>query len=103
MLAFDGLHVEINRPGFGIAADGGIAGVGEGAGLAVAEAGDVVFVAAEVLLFGCSVNRGRCQLYSRGQNKEETVLQLEGAELLIYDLPDNLIRGHDRRKWPWTL
>lgn len=55
MLAFDGLHVEVDGAGFGIAANGGIAGVGEGAGLAVAEAGDVVFVAAEVLLFGRSV------------------------------------------------
>ena len=57
MLPFDGFHVEVDGAGFGIAADGGIAGVGEGAGLAVAEAGDVVFVPAEVLLFGCSVCR----------------------------------------------
>ena len=56
MLAFDGLHVEVDGAGFGIAADGGIAGVGEGAGLAVAEAGDIVFVAAEVLLLGRSVS-----------------------------------------------
>ena len=55
MLSLDGLHVEVDGAGVGIAADGGIAGVGEGAGLAVAEAGDVVFVAAEVLLLGCSV------------------------------------------------
>ena len=57
MLSLDGFHVEVDGTGFGIAADGGIAGVGERAGLAVAEAGDVVFVAAEVLLFGCSVGR----------------------------------------------
>ena len=57
MLSLDGLHVEIYGTAFGIAADGGIAGVGEGAGLAVAEAGDIVFVAAEVLLLGRSVGR----------------------------------------------
>ena len=57
MLPLDGFHVEVDGAGFGIAADGGIAGVGEGAGLAIAEAGDVVFVSAEVLLFGCSVWR----------------------------------------------
>ena len=32
-------------------ADSGIAGVGEGAGLAIAETGEVVFVAAESLVF----------------------------------------------------
>jgi hypothetical protein len=34
-----------------VCADGGIARVGQRAGLAVAETGDVVFIAAEVLLF----------------------------------------------------
>lgn len=65
VLPLDGLHVEVDGARFGIAADGGIAGVGEGAGLAVAEASDVVFVAAEVLLFGgsiskCDVSYGHC-------------------------------------------
>jgi len=54
----DGFHVKVEGAGFGVWADGGIAGVGEGAGLAVAEAGDVVLVAAEVLLFGGSEGRG---------------------------------------------
>ena len=58
VLPFDGLHVEVDGARFGVAADGGVAGVGEGAGLAVAEAGDVVFIAAEILLFGCSVRGG---------------------------------------------
>ena len=57
MLPLDGFHVEVDGAGFGIAAEGGIAGVGEGAGLAVAEAGDVILVSAEVLLFGCSISR----------------------------------------------
>ena len=57
MLSLDGFHVEVDGTGFGVATDGGIAGVGEGAGLAVAEAGDIVFITAEVLLFGCSVGR----------------------------------------------
>ena len=56
--ALDGFHVQVQGAGSGVRADGGIAGVGEGAGLAVAEAGDVVFVAAEVLLFGGSAVRG---------------------------------------------
>ena len=52
MCALDGLHVEIEGSGVWIGADGGIAGVGEGAGLPVAEASDVVLIATEVLLLG---------------------------------------------------
>ena len=36
MLSLDGLHVEVDGARVGVAADGGIAGVGEGARLAVA-------------------------------------------------------------------
>ena len=36
--------------------NGGIAGVGEGAGLPVAETGDIIFVPAEVLFLGGSRN-----------------------------------------------
>lgn len=52
MCALDGLHVEVEGAGLGVCADGGIAGVCERAGLSVAEAGDIVFVATEVLLLG---------------------------------------------------
>ena len=52
--ALDGLDVEVEDAGFGVGAHGGIAGVGEGAGLPVAEAGDVVLVAAEGFFFCCS-------------------------------------------------
>ena len=55
VLPFDGFHVEVDGAAFGIAADGGIAGVGQGAGLAVAKAGDVILIAAEILQFGRSV------------------------------------------------
>lgn len=58
MGALDGLDVEVEAAGGGVGADGGIAGVGEGAGLAVAEARHVVFIAAEVCCFcGESVTR----------------------------------------------
>ena len=52
--ALDGLHVEVEGAGGGIGADCGVAGIGEGAGLTVAEASDVVLIAAEVLVFGGS-------------------------------------------------
>lgn len=53
--AFDGLGVEVHGACFGVGAHGCVAGVGEGAGLAVAEAADVVFISAEVLFFCCSI------------------------------------------------
>ena len=55
MCPLDGLHVEVQHTSLRVGTDGGVAGVGEGAGLAVAEAGDIVFVSAEVLLLGGSV------------------------------------------------
>lgn len=54
MRALDGLHVEVEGTGFGVCTDGGVSGVCERAGLAVAETSDIVFVATEVLLFGSS-------------------------------------------------
>lgn len=70
MLPLDGLHVKVDGARFGIGADGSIAGVGEGAGLAVAETCDVIFVPAEVLLFGGSVVR--CDVsYGHYYGKEE--------------------------------
>ena len=59
MLPLDGFHVEVDSTGFGIATDGGIAGVGERAGLTVTEASNIVLVAAEILLFGCPISRIR--------------------------------------------
>ena len=49
MCALDGFHVEVEDTVF--LSDRGIAGVGERAGDAVAQAGDIVLVAAEVLAF----------------------------------------------------
>lgn len=49
------LDVEVEALGVGVGADRGIAAVGQRARLAVTEARDIVFVAAEVLVFGCSV------------------------------------------------
>ena len=93
MLSLDGLHVEVDGAGFGIAADCSIARVGKRAGLAVTETGDVVFITAEILLFGCS--SGRCDVsYALGRRTKGAILELERAELLIDNLPDNFIRGH---------
>ena len=61
--------------------------------MAVAEASDVVFVAAEVLLLGGS----GCGLVGLivGNGGGGELLEFERAELLIYDLPDNLVGCHD--------
>lgn len=94
MRTLDGFHVEVEGAGFWVWADGGIAGVGEGAGLAVAKAGDVMFVAAEILLFWGSVGRwwlagfGRSDGVERGRGD---ILEFEGAELLVYHLPDYFV------------
>lgn len=52
--SLDGFHIEVQRARFGVGADSGIAGVSKRAGLTIAEACNVVFIAAEVLLFGGS-------------------------------------------------
>ena len=98
MLPLDGLHVEVDGTSFRIAADGGIAGVGKGAGLAVAEASNIVFIAAEVLLFGCSVGRREISYghHYKSNKRWGNTLELKGTKLLVYNLPDNLIRSHDR-------
>lgn len=54
--AFDCLGVEVHGAGFRVGTHGCVAGVGEGAGLAVAETANVVFISAEVLFFCCSVS-----------------------------------------------
>ena len=74
MRPLDGFHAQVEHAGGRRGADGGVAAVGEGAGLPVAETGHVVGVAAEALIFGC--------------------FELEGAELLVDDLPDDFVRGH---------
>jgi hypothetical protein len=50
----DGLHVEVDGLLFRVLSDGGIARVRQRAGLPVAEAGDIILVAAEILLLVCS-------------------------------------------------
>ena len=55
MGTFDGFGIEIESAGCGGGPDCGIAGRGEGTGLSVTKAGDVVFVSAKVLGFGGSV------------------------------------------------
>lgn len=52
MRALDGLHVEVQSSSVWVGANGGITRVGEWAGLPIAEAGDVVLIATEVLLLG---------------------------------------------------
>lgn len=76
-----------------VGADGGISRVCEGACRAGAEAGDIVLIAAEVLLFRCSSER-ESALQDRSWVCTVHILQFEGAELLVDNLPNNLIRRH---------
>ena len=61
MCAFGALYVQAEGASFGIRTDGCIAGVGKRTGLAVAEAREVVFIAAEVLLFAAQSAERSCQ------------------------------------------
>lgn len=51
MGSLDGLHVQVHDARFGIASHRRIPRVGEWAGLAVAQTADVIFIAAEILVF----------------------------------------------------
>jgi hypothetical protein len=53
--ALNSLHVEIHRAGLGVGPNGSVAGICEWARLPVAEAGHVVFIAAEILALGGSI------------------------------------------------
>jgi hypothetical protein len=62
--------------------------------LTVAEAGDVVFVAAEGLIFFVESKdvSDMCTGGLRKRNRASvSVLEFEGAELLVDDLPDYLV------------
>lgn len=54
MGALNGFDAEVEDAGFGVGANCGVARVGKGTGLAIAETGDVVFIATEILFLGCS-------------------------------------------------
>jgi hypothetical protein len=75
----------------GVGTNGGVARVGEWARLPVAEASEVVFVAAEGLVFFVE---SMVMLVGVWWWSERVVLEFEGAELLIYHLPDYLVGGH---------
>ena len=82
MCSFDRLDIEVQSLIRRVCANGSVSRVGEGAGLAVTEARDIVFVAAEGLLGGFLVFAVAWQF------------ELEGAELLVYYLPDYFVGRH---------
>ena len=71
MGSLDGLHVQVDDAVFFL--DLGVLGVGERTGLAVAEAGQIVFVAAKVLSLGFHFVR---------------------TESVVYDAPDDVVLLH---------
>lgn len=54
MRALNDFHVKVQRASVRVGADRSISAIGEGAALTIAESGDIVFVAAKVLLLGGS-------------------------------------------------
>ena len=63
--------------------------------MAVAEASDIVFVSAEVLLLGGSVQVILLVWLDFSVLGRGDILEFERAELLVYYLPYNLIRRHN--------
>lgn len=66
----DGLHVEVESSLFRVGADGGVARVGERAGLPVAETGHVILISAEVSLFGCPGRPLEKKVHRRAKGRE---------------------------------
>lgn len=68
----------------------------------VAETCDIVFIAAEVLAFGCSMRRVSlplCGIFTFQEKNltrtlEWRLLELVRTKLLVDDLPDNLVGRH---------
>lgn len=86
MRSLDRLHVEVQGAGIRVCTDRCITTVGQGARLTVAEAGDIVLVAAEGLSFCCPV-----AVSFEDAPLEGNLLEFERAKLLVYNLPDNFV------------
>lgn len=82
MRSLDRLDVEIQSPSTGVGTNCGISRVGERTRLSIAQAGDIVLVATEGLLGALLVAVIARQF------------ELEGAELLVDDVPHDLVRRH---------
>lgn len=108
MGSFDRLHVQVHDAGLRIRPHGSVPGVGQRAGLPIAETADIVFIAAEVLAFSCPGSCGistcvnssdEILFFACGEFDEHSLglhsLELVGAELLVDNLPDNLVGRHD--------
>ena len=100
MIAFRALDIETQGLGCGVRPNGCIAGIGEWAGLTIAEAGHVVFVAAEGLIFLAEPGmksvlneRDWCACEQEG-SIVESILEFEGAELLVDNLPHDFVGRH---------
>lgn len=111
MGSLDRLHVQVHGARLRVRPHRSVPGVGQRAGLPIAESADVVFIAAEVLAFGCprlcdisiwmSFIADCLTFCFRGGKLQERCwihsLELVGAELLVDNLPDNLVGRHDVR------
>lgn len=88
MRSLNRLHVKVEGAGARMSADCGVSRICKWTRLSIAETSNIVFVAAEILLLCSSISyQLGIQLFPNGF----IVLELEGTELLIDDLPDNLI------------
>jgi hypothetical protein len=102
--ALDGFHVEIECARAGVCSDCSIPGIGKGTGLSITETCDIVFISTEILVLGGS--RSNVRVWGECGVKARDLLKFEGAELLVDDLPYDLIRRHvccSASKWKKLL
>lgn len=57
MRALDDFHVKVQCASIRVGADRSISTIGEGTALTIAESGDIMFIAAKILLLGGSFGR----------------------------------------------
>lgn len=94
MCALNSLHVEVESARASVCSDCSIAGICKGAGLPIAETCNIVFVSAEILVLGGP--RSNVRMRTEPVARARGLLEFEGAELLVDDLPYDLVGRHVR-------
>jgi hypothetical protein len=90
--ALNGFDVQVKHAV--VLMDGGVSTVGQRARTAVAQTGDVVLILAEILLQSSERKNGNMKTKIREMRRDKrNELDLEGAKVLVDNLPNNFVCG----------